>query len=68
MGDPFRAMSEPAKLAVDGLSIASLVGVLANFLPALASILTILWTLIRIYETKTVQRLLGRPRVEETEG
>ncbi len=28
--------------------------------PTALVLLTILWTLVRIYETKTVQRLLGR--------
>jgi hypothetical protein len=29
-------------------------------LPAIAAIFTIVWTTIRIYETKTVQGLLGK--------
>jgi hypothetical protein len=37
-----------------------LLGSLISVLPALASVLTIVWTAIRIYETPTVQALLHR--------
>lgn len=60
MNDPFGHMSEEAKHLVDGLSIATLLGSLVNVLPSIAAILTIVWTVIRIYETRTVQRLLGK--------
>jgi hypothetical protein len=36
------------------------VGTLLDILPAVAAVFTIIWTAIRIYETDTVQRLLGR--------
>lgn len=48
------------KHAGDAISIITVVGTLAEVLPALAAILTIVWTAIRIWETDTVQRLLGR--------
>lgn len=48
------------KYAADGLSIGVLAGTLANILPSIAAGMTILWTAIRIWETDTVQRLLGR--------
>jgi hypothetical protein len=35
---------------------------LAAWLPPLAALASLIWTLIRIYETKTVQHLLGRYR------
>lgn len=60
MNDPFGHMSEEAKHLIDGLSIATLLGSLANVLPSIAAVLTIVWTVIRIYETATVQRLLGK--------
>lgn len=44
----------------DAISIITVVGTLADVLPALAAILTIVWTAIRIWETDTVQRLMGR--------
>ena len=46
------------KITGDGLGIGVLVGTLTDHLPAVAATTTILWTLIRIYETKTVQNLL----------
>lgn len=45
---------------VDLISITTLLGSLISVLPAVASGLTIVWTVIRIYETKTVQGWLGR--------
>lgn len=54
--------SETVKYAVDGLSIATVVGTLADMLPSVAAIFTIVWTAIRIYETVTVQKLIGRDK------
>ena len=47
--------AELIKAAIDGVSIATVIGTLSQFLPPLAALFTIIWTLIRIYETKTVQ-------------
>lgn len=58
--DPFDRMSDTVKHWGDGLSVLTVVGTLADMLPSIAAILTIVWTGIRIYETATVQRLLGR--------
>jgi hypothetical protein len=52
--------SETVKHVVDGLSIATVLGTLAEFLPAAAALFTVVWTGIRIYETRTVQKLLGK--------
>jgi len=49
---------ETAKNIVDALSIGAVVGTLAGWLPAVAAMLSIIWTTLRIYETKTVQNLL----------
>jgi hypothetical protein len=51
---------DTAKSVVDVLSLATVVGTLVQLLPAVAALLTIAWTMIRIYETKTVQSWLGR--------
>ena len=51
---------DTAKSVVDVLSLATVVGTLVQLLPAVAALLTIAWTLIRIYETKTVQSWFGR--------
>lgn len=53
---------EHGKQILDGLSMATVVGALVDVLPALAAIFTIIWTGIRIYETKTVQKLLGKDK------
>jgi len=39
----------------DALSVFTVIGTLIEMLPSVAAIFTILWTGIRIYETKTVQ-------------
>lgn len=51
---------DTAKSVVDVLSVATVVGTLVQLLPAVAALLTIAWTAIRIYETETVQKLLGK--------
>jgi len=51
---------ESAKHVVDALSIGTVVGTLAGILPSMAALFTIVWTSIRIYETDTVQKLLGK--------
>jgi hypothetical protein len=51
---------ESMKPAGDILSIGVVLATLASWLPAIAAIFTIIWTAIRIYETQTVQRLLGK--------
>lgn len=48
------------KMSADITSVGIAVGTLAQVLPHVAALLTIVWTLIRIWETETVQRLLGR--------
>lgn len=49
-----------AKVSGDLVSASIVVGTLAQILPHLAALLTVVWTLIRIFETDTVQRLIGR--------
>lgn len=44
----------------DGISLSVLFGYFFAGLPTVALVLTIAWTAIRIYETETVQRLLGK--------
>lgn len=56
----FDHMPDGLKHLLDVASIAALLGSLISMLPAVASLLTIVWTAIRIFETATVQRLLGR--------
>ena len=56
---------ETAKTAGDALSIVTVVGTLAEVLPAIAALFTIIWTAVRIYETDTVQKILGKKKVED---
>ena len=51
---------ETAKHVIDALSFATVLGTIFNMLPAVAALFTIIWTAIRIYETETVQRWLGK--------
>jgi len=52
--------AETGKALVDVLSIATVIGTLAQVLPAIAAIFTIVWTGIRIWETKTVRTIFNR--------
>ena len=52
--------SEHAKTVVDAMSIATVVGTLAQVLPAMAALFSIVWSLIRIWETETVQSFVRR--------
>jgi len=40
-------------------------GTLANILPAMAAIFSIVWTALRIYETKTVQSWLKKKNAKQ---
>ena len=52
--------AEVVKSIGDVLSIVTVVGTLIEMLPSVAAIFTIVWTGIRIWETETVQKMLGR--------
>jgi hypothetical protein len=58
---------EHIKQVGDALSIITVVGTLAELLPAMAAILTIVWTAIRIWETDTIQYIFKRKKTNETE-
>lgn len=53
-------MPDGLKHLFDAISITALLGSVIDVLPAIATLLTIIWTVIRIFETTTVQRLLRR--------
>lgn len=59
---------ETAKTVGDAVSIVTVVGTLAEVLPAIAALFTIIWTVVRIYETNTVQKLLGRNKSKENDN
>ena len=52
--------TEATKHAVDAISVVTVIGTLAEILPAVAALFTIIWTSFRIYETKTVQSWLSK--------
>ena len=53
-------VSEGTKHVLDGLSVITVIGALADVLPAVAALFTIVWTGIRIWETDTIQGLFGK--------
>ena len=60
MKDPFIDMDEASKYIIDALSFVTVIGTLAEMLPSIAALFTIVWTGIRIYETKTIQKWIGK--------
>jgi hypothetical protein len=57
-------LNEGTKHFLDGLSLLTVLGTLMSWLPAVAALLSIIWTVLRIYESKTVQGLLGKKDAE----
>jgi hypothetical protein len=55
-------LSEGTKHVLDGLSVITVLGALVDILPAIAALFTIVWTGIRIYETKTIQEWIKRAK------
>lgn len=53
---------DTGKHVVDAASIGTVLATLAGWLPAIAALFTIVWTAIRIYETDTVQHILGKKK------
>ncbi|MFN8758699.1 MAG: hypothetical protein ACK5XA_07820 [Tagaea sp.] len=47
---------------LDWAAALTALGTVFDMLPAIAALFTIVWTGIRIYETDTVQRLVGRKK------
>jgi hypothetical protein len=64
MKDPFINMDEASKYVVDALSFVTVLGTLAEMLPSIAALFTIVWTSIRIYDTKTIQKWIGKKDAE----
>jgi hypothetical protein len=53
-------MTDGEKTMIDVPSVFTVVGTMTDVFPAVAAIFTIIWTGIRIYETDTVRKLLGK--------
>ena len=57
---PLQTATEGTKQIVDAVSVVTVVGTLGDILPPMAALFTLIWTAIRIYETNTVQKILGK--------
>ena len=55
-------MQEEEKNAVDALAVTTTVSTLMGWLPAVAAALSIVWTVVRIFETNTIQNLIHRKK------
>jgi hypothetical protein len=53
-------VDEGMKQVIDIVSITTVFGTLMGALPSIAAILSIAWSALRIYETKTIQRFIAR--------
>lgn len=54
------SLPQQVKTSIDGAAIGTWVAAMAGWLPAVAALVSIIWGCIRIYETRTVQRWLGK--------
>jgi hypothetical protein len=54
--------TEQLKMSVDGLSIGTIILSLFDKMPSIAAFAAFVWTLIRIWETETVQKIIRRFR------
>lgn len=61
-------MDDSMKQVVDTFSVATAVGTVAALLPPLAALFTIIWTLIRIWETETVQHIVSKKPKRDSQG
>lgn len=59
--------TEATKHALDAVSLVTVVGTLADILPAVAALFTIIWTGIRIVETHTFRSLFRLKPLEPKE-
>lgn len=53
-------MNETAKHWLDGVAVSAAIATFLAWLPPLAALASLIWTLIRIYETATVQGLIAK--------
>jgi hypothetical protein len=57
--------SETTKHMVDAMSVATVLGTLAQVLPSIAALFTIVWTGFRIFETDTVRGWMGKKPIKD---
>ena len=56
---------ETIKHVIDALSIVTVIGTLADMLPSVAALFTIVWTGLRIWESATVQNWVNKDAVDK---
>ena len=61
-------ISEHGKTAGDIVAAGVTISTVLSWLPHVAAVLSIVWTIIRIYETRTVQKMFGRDDAEKEAG
>ena len=61
-------MEAPTKQVIDVISFGTVIGTVSAILPPLSALFTIVWVGIRIWETDTVQELVGRKRRRDDKG
>ena len=52
--------TESIKPLVDAVAVTTTASALVGLLPPIVAILTLVWTVIRIYETETVQKFVQK--------
>jgi len=55
-------VDEHLKQTLDIVSITTVFGTLMGILPSIAALLSIVWSVVRLYETQTVQKLIAKAR------
>ncbi len=50
----------------DVISVATISATLMLWLPPIASFLTVIWMIIRLYETRAIQKMFGYSRTKRT--
>lgn len=53
-------MQEPDKLMLDFSALGITAGAFFQVLPSITALASLIWVCIRIFETETVQKLLGK--------
>ena len=54
--------TESIKPIIDAVAVTTTASALVGWLPPIVAILTLVWTVIRIYETETVQKFVQKRR------
>lgn len=57
---------EGLKIMGDVVSVATVSAAMMQVLPPMAALLTVIWSVIRILETRTVQKMFGKGRHKRT--